>query len=338
VQLAQAFQDLWNKHGGVRGQLCHVGPPHTFVRAGEQTEMGVRNAFLNLESAEAAGVRRRARSVVIERERSTGVRAAPWSRSLWTAGGGPGRVSLIVVSATPLSALASDASPVDLPEWSPYSEVPESFSWVYRDRQTDPERFTTLESAARLSAEQLGSRSSAVMERLQRAKYGALVHGEVADPADLSHLQFGWAIARWLLERGDGAVLDTHSGQWWTRAELVAWEAGGWPTGRRFAIQREVQFNSGIAGDSWMLATMGLTKFGRPELVCVLPRDAPEPVPGWAPEVMEMFAGRLALGAQFQPGEVLKFGSMTFSAERCRPGDNAPKEAPEDSLIVEESG
>jgi hypothetical protein len=52
VQLAQAFQDLWNKHGGVRGQLCHVGPPHTFVRAGEQTEMGVRNAFLNLESAD----------------------------------------------------------------------------------------------------------------------------------------------------------------------------------------------------------------------------------------------------------------------------------------------
>lgn len=343
VSLSEAFEELWKKHGGARGQLCHVGDPHTFVRAGEQTELGVCNALLNLEPAAAAAVRRRARCVVIEEERLAAVRAVPWQRPLWKAGGGPGRVSLIVVSDAPLSELAGDASPVDLFEWSPYAEVPESFQCAYRDRETDPERFSNLEATARLAREHTTTGPGmALLERLRCARYGALVRGEVADPQDLSYLQFGWAVARWLLLHADGAVLDTHAGHWWTRDELIGWERGGWPTGRRFILQRELLITQGIDGENCVLGTQGLTKFGRPELVCPVPAErvdregkfATASIPAWAPVAFEEFAAKLALGASFHEGEVLNWGTLAFVVEPCRPGVNVPKDAPEEALVL----
>ncbi len=343
VRLADAFEALWKKHGGARGQLCHVGPPHVFVPAGEQTDLGVRNAYLNLEPAEASVVRRRARSAVISKERSSGVRAVAWGRSQWTPGGGPGRVGLIVVSESPLATLAGDDSPVDWSEWSPYSEVPDSFRVVYRDRQADPERFSSLATAARLAGQHTTTGPGpAVLDRLERARYGAMVQGEVADPSDLGYLQFGWAVARWLLERGDGAVLDTNASRWWTRDDLVGWEAGGWPTGRRFLLQRELQFTSGASGDTWLLGTQGMTKFGRPELLVPLrperldatPKFATATIPGWAPEALEQFATTQALGARFRAGEVLQFGTVKLVVEECRPGINAPAGVTEGTLVL----
>ena len=343
VRLSDAFRDLWKQHGGARGQLCHIGPPHVFVPAGEQTELGVRNAYLNLDPAEAAAVRRRARGIVIAEKRKSVVRATPWSRSLWAPGGGPGRVGLIVVSDAPLSQLARDESPVDLSEWSPYAEMPDQFSWVYQDRQTQPERFFNLLEAARAAhLHTTTGPSQAVLDQVERARYGAFIQCEVPDPADLGYLQFGWAVARWLLERGDGAVLDTHAGRWWTRDELAGWEAGGWPTGRRFLVQRELTFTSGIAEGKWVLGTEGLRKFGRPELLCSLIPERLDTstgldtasIPAWGPEALEFFATRLALGAQLRPGEELTFGTMEFAVEPYEAGVNAPAGAPEESIVL----
>lgn len=93
-------------------------------------------------------------------------------------------------------------------------DVPETFTWVYRDRTTDASHFTGLETAAGLAREHttIGPSDDAV-ERLHRAQFGAFIQGEVLDPADLGYLQVGWAIARWLLQHGDGMVMDAESGR-----------------------------------------------------------------------------------------------------------------------------
>lgn len=60
LDLATKYKTLWRNLGGVRGQMCHFGPPHVFVPAGEQTAMIVRNAHLNLAPVEANEIRLRA--------------------------------------------------------------------------------------------------------------------------------------------------------------------------------------------------------------------------------------------------------------------------------------
>ncbi len=343
VHRADTFAALWRRHGGVRGQLCHVGPPHVFVPAGQQTSFGVRNAYLNLEPAEASAVRRRGRRAVIAEERRTVFRAPPWPRPLWSAGGAPGRVGLLVVSATPLAEQAPDDSPVDLTEWSPYAEMPEGLHLEYSARDTQPERFTSLEQTARLAHEHASTGpGQAVLSRLSAARYGAMIQFGAADPADLGWLQFAWAVARWLLSRGDGVVFDIEAGQWWTRDDLVRWEAGGWAAGRRFLLEREVQFTSGPWAEAWFLGSWGLTKFGRPELLLRLEperldttRDfATATVPAWGQEALSTFATRLALGVRLEAGEVLEWGTLKFTAEPCRPGVNAPADVNEGALVL----
>src|SRR5262249_26289816 len=60
LNLASLYKTVWTEFGGARGQMCHAGPPHMFVPAGEQTAMIVRNAYLNLHPDEAAQIRTRA--------------------------------------------------------------------------------------------------------------------------------------------------------------------------------------------------------------------------------------------------------------------------------------
>ncbi|MDP3231311.1 MAG: hypothetical protein Q8N26_00950 [Myxococcales bacterium] len=346
VPLSERFETTWKQHGGVRGQLCHLGPPHTFVRAGDQTDLGVRSAFVNLEPVEASSLRRPARSYVISKERASAIRSTPWARPGWSTGGGPGRVGLFVLSSSPLSLLVHDDSPVDWPEWCPVLEIPETFTWRYRDRASDESQFTGLETAARLAREHTTvGPADDVIERLHRTQFGAFIQGLVPDPPDLGYLQVGWAIARWLLQHGDGILMDAESGRWWTSEELLSWEAGGWPTGRRFLLERELRFSTAIEGPSCIVATQGLTKFGRPELVCLAAAQQVNTsgdfttalIPGWLNEATERFATRLALGEQVKPGDVLTLGSMSFQVERATPGVNTPEGSPEGALLITRS-
>lgn len=334
VDLSARFEALWKQHGGLRGQLCHLGLPHHFVPAGEQTDLGVRNAFLNLDPFEASSLRRRTRRIVIQNERTAAIRATSWKRSTWSPGGGAGKVGLFVLSASPLSRLEPDDSPVDWSEWCPVTEVPEGLAWAYRERSTDASRFNGLENAARLAQQHTSTGPPEwVVERIQRAQYGAFVQGEVSDPPDLGYVQVGWAIARWLLQRGDGVVMDSESGLWWPSEELFSWESGGWLTGRRFLLQREVRFQTSIEATTCLMRTAGLTKFGRPELLCSIQAEDVRPdgalinatIPGWVSETIERFATQLAMGAHVRPGDVLSHGSMSFDVEQARPGVNTPE-------------
>lgn len=334
VQLSERFEALWKQHGGLRGQLCHVGPPHHFVPAGEQTDLGVRNAFLNLDPSEASSLRRRTRCIVIEKERMKAIRATTWKRPNWSPGGAPGKIGLFVVSASPLSRLERDDSPVDWPEWCPVTEVPEAFAWAYRERSADPSRFTGLETAARMAQQHTSTGPpEQVVERIQGAQHGAFIQCEVGDPSDLGYLQVGWAIARWLLQRGDGVVMDAESGLWWSSEQLFSWESGGWQSGRRFLLQREVRFQTSIEEETCLVRTAGLTKFGRPELVCSVQAEDVRPdgalvnatIPGWVSETMNHFATQLAMGVHVRPGDVLSHGSMSFDVEEAKPGVNTPE-------------
>ncbi len=214
---------------------------------------------------------------------------------------------------------------------------------MYRDRATDASHFTGLETAAGLAREHtsIGPPDGAV-ERLHRAQFGAFLQAEVQDPSDLGYLQVGWAIARWLLQHGDGLVMDAESGRWWTSEELLSWEAGGWPTGRRFLLEREVRFSTSIEETTCVVATLGLVKFGRPELRCLVGAEdvnasgtfATATIPGWVNETMEFVANRLALAVQLRPGDVLHHGSMSFDVERAHPGVGTETGSQPDALVI----
>jgi hypothetical protein len=159
----------------------------------------------------------------------------------------------------------------------------------------------------------------ALIALLERSQFGAFIQCEVSDARDLSHLQFGWAVAHWLLQ-GEGAVFDTLSLQWVTRAQLSLWEAGDWPTGRRFQLDREVSISVLPNEGQCLIITAGLEKFGRSDFHLRVPLKSGDAIPGWAEETVRHFATQLALGAPQDDGAPLRHGSMVFTFEAARAG------------------
>ena len=60
AMLSLRMRQAWRSLGGERGQIGHLGDPHVFVRAGEQTVLIPVDALRNLDPGEAASLRRRA--------------------------------------------------------------------------------------------------------------------------------------------------------------------------------------------------------------------------------------------------------------------------------------
>lgn len=136
-----------------------------------------------------------------------------------------------------------------------------------------------------------------------------------ADAADLSHLQAGWAVTKWLVERGVSVVLDAQTNRFWKAADVA-----DWPANRPFALSTDVNIvvEAEPTSPSATIHTRGLQKFGRPDLVVW-------DVPGaqW-----DAVAGLLrALSAQLADGIVLRAGdrvnldgkSLTLSAYQPTP-------------------
>jgi hypothetical protein len=131
-----------------------------------------------------------------------------------------------------------------------------------------------------------------------------------ADAADLVHLQAGWAVAKWLVERGVTVVLDAQTNRFWKAADVA-----DWPVNRPFALSVDVNIvvEAEPTSPSATIHTRGLQKFGRPDLVVWS-------VPG---EQWDAVAGLVrALAAQLADGIVLRAGdrvnldgrSLTLSA------------------------
>ena len=138
------------------------------------------------------------------------------------------------------------------------------------------------------------------------------------DAPDLVHLQAGWAVAKWLVERGVSVVLDAQTNRFWKAADVA-----DWPANRPFALSTDVNIvvEAEPTSPSATIHTRGLQKFGRPDLVVWN-------VPG---EQWDAVAGLVrALAAQLADGIVLRATdrvnidgkSLTLSSYKPTPETN----------------
>jgi hypothetical protein len=273
-------------------------------------------------------------------------RAPIWQRPHFAPGGGAARFGFLVFSPSPFPTPDDGTMPMDFTDWCPTEAWPHGLTWGYRTREKSPEMFARMEAGAEQAAGAPGlGVTPGVLSELRRAQFGAQVACDVADPPDLGHLQFAWAIVRWLLGSGATAVLDADAGRWFGREEILGWHKAGWPDGRKFALEREVAFSTlPLTGSAhWAIQTHGMTKFGRPDLLSIFASQGEADLnaevrraslPGYAHDAMQWFATRLALGELVRPGDALKYGAVSFAVEACAPGQNVPIEANPEALVL----
>lgn len=183
-------------------------------------------------------------------------------------------------------------------------------------RELDPAWFDGFRSGSlrALATQALGGDLSA----LDAATQLTAVLISRPDAADLAHLQAGWAVAKWLVERGVSVVLDAQTNQFWKAADVA-----DWPVNRPLTLSTDLNIvvEAEPTSPSANIHTRGLLKFGRPDLVVWN-------VPGaqW-----DAVAGLLrALSAQLADGIVLRAGdrvnldgkSLTLSAYEPTPETN----------------
>jgi len=250
--------------------------------------------------------------------------AMVWPRPRYVVGGGPGEIALVALS------------PVKLPDPMPVSrrrhgmpdegEGATAIALVARDRADDPAWFTEQVVApfADLIASDLGPSAAA---GALAADHAYVIEGQVRDPDDLGHVQAAWALAKCVCEEGATVVIDVYA----ARAHLGADVAALAPD-RAFDVMHEVTlFFDEIGGGKLAAWSLGLRKFGRPDLVVldVAPDSATE-----AALVLRDVATALADGDRIEPGDAIEAPSgRKLVAEAFDPA-RAPIVAVEGAAIV----
>jgi len=250
--------------------------------------------------------------------------AAPWPREHYVAGGGSAQIALIALS----SAKLPDPLPVSrtrhgMPD---AGDGPQSISLVARDRDDDPTWFTesVLAPFTELIASDLGP--SAATTALA-AHHAYVIEAQLDDPDDLGHVQAAWALAKCVCEEGAAIVIDVYA----ARAHLGS-EVAELPPDRAFDVMHEVTLFFEEEGGGTLAAwSLGLRKFGRPDLVLVgvAPDDATE-----AALLLRDVAATLAAGERIEPGDTVGApGGRTLTAERFDPA-SAPAVAVDGDAIL----
>ncbi len=154
---------------------------------------------------------------------------------------------------------------------------------------------------------------------LDRADCCYVIRTAVEEPADLGHLQAAWAMARWLIARGGGCVLDVHAGQFHTTTAVSAVppDAALDPI-REISLIYETEESAPGAGH--LVHTRGMRKFGRPDLVArvdeedagvmaqVLRQVSAAMADGWLPAErhgVDLLAGRTLYLVPYEPADDL---------------------------------
>jgi hypothetical protein len=118
------------------------------------------------------------------------------------------------------------------------------------------------------------------------------------DVAELTHVQAGWAAAKWLVERGATVILDAQANRFWKAADVA-----DWPVVRPFSLSIDVNVvvEAEPTAAKAVIHTRGMQKFGRPDLVVF---DVP--APRWDP------VGALirSIASQLVDGVVLRAGDL----------------------------
>ena len=219
--------------------------------------------------------------------------AEVWPREQYVAGGGAARIALIALSTAKLP----DPLPVSrtrhgMPD---DGDGPEALALVARDRAEDPAWFTdqVLAPFTELIASDLGPSAAA---SALAAEHAYVIEAQLDDPDDLGHVQAAWALAKCVCEEGAAIVIDVYA----ARAHLGG-EVAELAPERGFDLMHEVTLFFDEQDDGTLAAwSLGLTKFGRPDLVLlgVAPDAATE-----AALVLRDIAATLAAGERIEPGD-----------------------------------
>lgn len=215
-----------------------------------------------------------------------------WRRPHFTTGGGTGTIALIALSPTKLpDPLPISRSKHGMPDTESASEI----SIVARDRSDDPAWFLDQVVApfADLIATDCGAHVAAGALATDHAY---VIEGEVADPEDLGHVQAAWALAKCMCEQGATLVIDVFAARAHLGVEIAALSVQ-----RSFDLMHEVTLFFDECADGSVAAwTLGLKKFGRPEIVLLDldPEKATE-----AALLLRDVADTLALGDRIEPGD-----------------------------------
>lgn len=236
-----------------------------------------------------------------------------WRRDHFTTGGGTGTVALIALSPVALP----DPLPVSRTRHGmPDAESAEAIELVARDRADDPQWFVEQVVApfADLIATDLGADVAA---SALASAHAYVIEGELDDPEDLGHVQAAWALAKCLCEEGATLVIDVFA----ARAHLGAEVAMLQPE-RGFDVMHEITlFFDETATGSIAAWSLGLRKFGRPELVLL---DVAADKTTEAAVLLRDIAATLALGERIEPGD----GVGTPDGQRLTAARFDPESAP----------
>jgi hypothetical protein len=232
---------------------------------------------------------------------------AVWPRERYVIGGGEAEVALV--------ALAS----VELPDPLPVSRTrhgmpgegdgPNAVAIAVRARDDDPTWFANqvVGPFADLLSGDLPADAAVAALAATRAY---IIEARLPDPDDLGHLQAAWALAKCVCEEGGLAVIDVYA----ARAHLGSDVAKLAPE-RAFDVMHEVTLFFDEIGNGTLAAwTLGLHKFGRPDLVIT---DVAPDAASDAALALRDVAAILADGERIEPGDVVEApGGRRFVAER----------------------
>jgi hypothetical protein len=232
---------------------------------------------------------------------------AVWPREHFVVGGGAARIALLALSTSKLP----DPLPVSRKRHGMPDEGdgPEAIALVARDRADDPAWFTeeVVGPFAELIATDLGADHAGIALATQHVY---VIEAQLDDPDDLGHIQAAWALAKCICEEGASIVIDVYA----ARAHLGS-EVAELAPDRRFDVMHEVTLFFDEVGDGTLAAwSLGLCKFGRPDLVLVGldPEGGPD-----AALMLRDVAATLASGERIEPGDSVAAPSgRTFTAER----------------------
>lgn len=250
---------------------------------------------------------------------------AVWRRDSYVLGGGAGEIALIALS----SAKLPDPLPVSrarhgMPE---EGDGPESVALVARDRADDPAWFTDQVVApfADLIASDLGPTAAA---SALAAEHAYVIEAQLDDPDDLGHVQAAWALAKCVCEEGAAIVIDVYA----ARAHLGV-EVAQLAPDRSFDVMHEVTlFFDETAGGTMAAWSLGLRKFGRPDIVLlgIAPEAATE-----AALLLRDVAQTLAAGERIEPGDTVEApGGRTLIATRFDPTSEPAVAVEGDALLL----
>ncbi len=248
-----------------------------------------------------------------------------WRRDHYVVGGGAGEIALIALS----SAKLPDPLPVSRTRHGMPDEGdgPDAVALVARDRADDPAWFSehVVAPFADLIASDLGPEAAATA---LAAEHAYVIEAQLDDPDDLGHVQAAWALAKCVCEEGAAVVIDVYA----ARAHLGSDIAALSPD-RGFDVMHEVTlFFDETAGGTMAAWSLGLRKFGRPDIVLlgIPPETATE-----AALLLRDIAQTLATGERIEPGDTVEApGGRTLLAERFDPALEPAVAVEGDALLL----